>query len=104
MKRAYEHDHLVLAAGEVAGEYVLALLQAREIAVDPVEVAPDGGAAVAARESAGEQILLDGEMAEAVAAFHHLDDAAAHQVVGRELVDALSRIGDAALGDLAALG
>jgi hypothetical protein len=43
-------------------------------------------------------------MAEAVAAFHDLDDAAAHEVVGRQPVDALAAMVDAALGDLAALG
>ena len=43
-------------------------------------------------------------MAEAVPAFHHLDAAAPHQLVGRELVDALALEHDRALGDLAALG
>ena len=43
----------------------------------------------AARVGAGQQVLLDGEMAEAVAALHHLDAAAAHEIAGREAVDAL---------------
>ena len=47
-------------------------------------------AAVPAREGAGQQVLLDGQMAEAVAALHHLDAAAPHEIVGREAVDALA--------------
>jgi hypothetical protein len=37
-------------------------------------------------------------------AFHHLDDAAPDEVVGREPIDALTAAMDLALGDLAALG
>ncbi len=42
-----------------------------------------------ARIGAGQQVLLDGEVTEAVAALHHLDAAAAHELAGREAVDAL---------------
>ena len=59
--------------------------------------------AVAPREGAGEQIFLDRQMAEAVAALHHLDGAAAHQFVRRGTIDALALEQDLALGDLAAL-
>jgi hypothetical protein len=43
-------------------------------------------------------------MAEAVAALHHLDAAALHQIVRRQPVDALALELDAALGDIAAFG
>ena len=52
----------------------------------------------------GEQVFLDGEVAEAVAAFQHLDAAAPHQVVGREALDALALEFDRTLGHLATLG
>jgi len=68
-----------------------------------LQIVGDLLALAAMDEGAGQQILFHGEMAETVAALHHLDDAAAHQIVGRELVDALAGIGDRTLGDLAAL-
>ncbi len=57
-----------------------------------------------ARERAGQQVLLDRQVLEAVPALHHLAHAHAHELVGRELVDALALELDRALGDVAALG
>jgi acyl-CoA reductase-like NAD-dependent aldehyde dehydrogenase len=60
-------------------------------------------ALLAAGVRAGQQVFLDGEVGEAVAAFHHLHHAALHQVGRGEVLDALAAQLDAALGDLAAL-
>jgi hypothetical protein len=79
--------HLLLAAGGIAGLGITAVLEAGEIAVDQFEIGLDGGRPVAARIGAGQEILLDGQMLEAVAALHDLDDAAAHQFVGRQALD-----------------
>src|ERR1700730_16553248 len=46
-QRAADRDHLLLAARDVAGEALLALLQAREKAVAEIEVPPNTGAAAA---------------------------------------------------------
>jgi hypothetical protein len=43
-------------------------------------------------------------MSEAMAAFHDLDAAAPHEIVGPQQVDALAREFDRPLGHLAALG
>ena len=81
---AAERAHLLLAARGVARDGAAPFLQSRKIPIDAVEVAPDRGAAVAAREGAGEQVFLDRQVGEAMAALHHLDAAAAHQFVGRQ--------------------
>src|SRR5207244_10478910 len=65
-QRAADRAHLLLAARRIAGKGIAALGEAREIAVDLVEVAVDGSMAVTAGEGAGAQVLLDGEMGEAV--------------------------------------
>ena len=96
--------HLLLAAGGVAGERLAAIPQPREIGVDEIDVLPDGGLAVAARERAGQEVLLDRQMGEAMAAFHHLHAAAPHQLVRRARLHLLAVEHDRALGDLAALG
>src|SRR6185437_17036164 len=100
-ERAADGAHLLLAARDVARERLAALPEAREVAVDHLQVGGHGAAAVAAREGAGEQVLLYREVAEAMAALHHLDAAAAHQIVGREPVDALAGEFDPALCHLA---
>src|SRR4051812_33140377 len=73
---AADGAHLLLAAGGVARHGVLPLPQARKRRIDHGEVAPDGGVAVPTGESAGQQVLLNGEMAEAVPALQNLDAAA----------------------------
>jgi hypothetical protein len=103
-QRPADRGHLLLAARGVAGERGAPLLELRKIGIDPFEILPDRGIAVAPREGAGEQVFLDRQMREALPAFHHLDAAAAHQFVGRKPVhgDALEL--DRALGDFTALG
>ena len=103
-QRAADRAHLLLAARGVAGQRILALGQLGEIAIDHVDVALGRGLAVGPREGAGQQIFLDGEMAEAMAAFHHLDAAAPDQIVGRAVVHLGAVEQDRALGDLAAFG
>ncbi len=65
---------------------------------------PDRRPAVAAGEGAGKQVFLDGEMREALAAFHHLDAAASHQLVRRKVLHFGAVEQDRALGDVAAFG
>src|SRR5512133_841614 len=101
--RAADRAHLLLAARRVAGKRGPPLLEPWEIAVDRLDVAGDFGAAIPARESAGQKVLLYRQMAEAMAAFHDLDAAAPDELVRREPVDALAGKFDRAFGDLAAL-
>src|SRR5262249_4292352 len=56
---------------------------------------------VTASESTGEQVLLDGEMAETMAALHYLDEATPDRLGRREPVNVLTSEFDAALGDVA---
>ncbi len=69
-----------------------------------VELGGDRGAPVAAGVGAGQEVLLDRQVAEAVPPFHDLDQAAPHHLGRVEPVDADAREGDRAFGDLAALG
>src|SRR5579872_2525099 len=74
---------LLLAALCIAGESVSTLLQAGKIIVDRLEITPDRHTPVATRERAGQQVLFNRKMTEAVTAFHDLDAAAAHQLIRR---------------------
>ncbi len=78
-------------------------LEAWEIVVHHIEVTPDRGTAVAAGVGPGQQVLFDGEVLEAAATFHHLDNAAFDQLVRARLVDPFAAILDGALGDVPAL-
>jgi predicted dinucleotide-binding enzyme len=71
--------------------------------VDALEAFLQLAARNVAGVGAGEEVFLDRQVAEAVAAFHHLHHALLHQFVRRQLVDALAAEGDRALGHLAAL-
>ncbi len=77
-------------------------LEAREIVVDHLQVAPDGGA-VAAVVGADQQVFLGVQVLEDVAAFQRLDDAQPADLLGVLLIDALAVPLDAAVGDLALL-
>src|SRR5690606_32556622 len=55
------------------------------------------------RESSRQQVFLDGEVSEAMPAFHDLDAAAPDQIVWRQAVDPLAVELDRALGDLTPL-
>ena len=103
-QRAANGAHLLLAARGVAGLRTPPLAQTREVFIDLVHLATDGGAAVLARVGAGEQILLNRQVAEAVPAFHHLHAATAHQLVGAEIVHLQPIQDDAAARDFPALG
>src|SRR5207244_7177757 len=87
-QRAADGGHLLLAARGIARLRVAALLQAREVGVDLIQVFAQAGAAhfpsYAARVASGEQVLLHRKVLEAVAAFHHLADTALDQGCGIE--------------------
>jgi hypothetical protein len=80
-QRAADGAHLLLAARGVGRLAGAARLQAREVVVDLLQVG-DRGLAVLARVGAGEQVLLDGQVGEAVPPLHHLDHAALDQSAG----------------------
>ncbi len=100
-QRAADRQHLLLAAGEIAGEPG-ALLQAREIVEDHVDVGAD--LVVAAGEGAEPQVLQRRHVGDDAAALHHLKDAAADDLVGIDAVDALAVEHDFAAGDFAVFG
>src|SRR4029077_14978797 len=75
--------HLLFSARDVAGGSAAAFLEPRKIGVDELEVAAHGRAGAAARERAGQEVLLDREVREAMTAFHDLDATAPHQLVWR---------------------
>src|SRR5437867_11682934 len=102
-QRAPEGGHLLLAPRGVAGERAAPLLQLRKVAVHPSQVLLELRAARAARVGPSEEILLDREMRETVAPFHHLHYTAPHQLIGAEPVHASTAEFDRSLGDLAAL-
>src|SRR5262249_30828297 len=80
------------------------LLEPREIGIDEVEVAPDGRAAVAARERAGEKVLLDRQVREAMAPLHHLDAAPSHELIRRARMHLFAVEDDGAFGYFPAFG
>ncbi|KAI1691008.1 hypothetical protein DdX_22163 [Ditylenchus destructor] len=82
-QRTSDGAHLLFAAGGIAGLRVAARLQAREVRVHLLQRLLHRGLAVGARVGAGHQVLLDRQVGEAVAAFHHLDQPALDQL-GRE--------------------
>src|SRR4051794_17603286 len=102
-ERPADRGHLLLAAGGVAGALLPLLFQAWEVAVDPLEVRRDLAPAGTAGEGARDEVLLDGELREAVAALEHLDHAALHHGVGREAGGGLAVEQDPAAHDLPAL-
>ena len=68
---AADRQHLLLAAREQPGALVEALLEARKIAVDALEIARHG-VAVAAQERTHGEIFGDGQEREDFAAFGHV--------------------------------
>jgi hypothetical protein len=81
--------HLLFAAGEVTGRLFPALREHRKEAEDLVVRLLDAGA-VAPRERAGAQVLVDRELGEDAPAFHHLGRALADDLGRVEAVDALA--------------
>src|SRR6266498_2909160 len=102
-ERPPDGEHLLLAAGEVPRELAAVPAQRREVVEDEGVVALQAGA-VAAGVAAHHDVLVDGEVLEDAASLHHLEDAAADDLLGREPVDACSVELDGAVGDLALLG
>src|SRR5574337_993012 len=103
-QRPPDRAHLLLAARGIARERLAPLFEARKKAINALEVACDFGAPVAAGEGAGQEVLLDRQMAEAMPALHDLNRAAPDEAARRQAVDPLALEQDRALGDLAALG
>src|SRR5205085_4421334 len=79
---ARQRQHLLLAAGEAAGELAAALAQAREGLVRGFEIALDQAARRRA-ERAQQQILLDVQLGEQAPAFRHKGDAEIDNLLGR---------------------
>src|SRR5262249_26977410 len=100
---APDHHHLLLAAGEIAGLQPPALLETRENLVHPLDAVAHLFA-VAAAVAAGDEVFLDRQVREYAPAFEHLDDAAAHDLMRRQLIEPLAIELDRALGDPPALG
>src|SRR5262249_2563101 len=101
---AADGAHLLFAARRVAGERAPALAKLGKIAVDEIEIAFDCRLAVASREGAGEQVFLDGQVAEAMTAFHDLDATTPHKLVWRQILDLGILEYDGTFGHVAALG
>jgi hypothetical protein len=78
-------------------------LETGEIRVDALEILFDLGARGRTGEGTGQQVLFDGQVLEAMPAFHDLHHAALYQLGRIEPVDAIAAILDAALGDFATL-
>ena len=103
-QRAADRAHLLLAAGGVARKRLAPLGEFGEIFIDQLHVPAGSPPAVAPGEGAGEQVLLDGEVGETLAAFHHLDAAAPNQFVRRLILHFGALEHNGALGDVAAFG
>src|SRR5262249_13120645 len=86
---APDHHHLLLAAREIAGLQPPALLEAREHVVDAIDAVADELAVGAGMPARG-QILLDRKVRECARPCEPLDDAPAHHVVRRQLVEPLA--------------
>ena len=96
-QRAGDGEHLLLAAGEAAGDEVALLLQDREhgegvrhVLLHPV---------VGVEEGAEAQVLLDRQVGEDLPALGRLGEAVADALVGRDGGEALAAEGDGAAGD-----
>src|SRR6266542_714659 len=102
-ERAADREHLLLAAGEVAGEPLAALSQAREVVEHHLPVALEARPVVPG-EPTHRDVLVDRQVLEDAAALHHLEDAVADDLLGRELVEPHAVELDGAVGDLSLLG
>ena len=89
-QRPADRRHLLLAARRIAGKACAPLAQPRKVVIDLVERRCDLAARPLARECAGQQVFLDSQVREAMAA-PSLADAAAHELVRRQPVDTLAR-------------
>ena len=94
---AADRQHLLLAAGQRAGLLVAALPEAREMAVDPLDIGGDAGA-VAPGHRAELQILLDGDAQKRAAPLRYMRDPEPHDVLGRPAGDRFAVETDRAVG------
>ena len=94
---AADGQHLLLPAGQVAGDELGPLLQVGEQAVDPVQTLVE---ALVVRVGAEAEVLLDRQFGEDPSALEGLADSLAHDLGGGKVVNGLAVEGDLALGDL----
>ena len=101
-QRAADRQHLLLAAGHVAGDLVAPFEQAREqrehffAALARFRCGPGVAAHL--------QVFVDGQRRKHAAALGHLHDAAPYQLIGREMMHVLVAEPDRAVLDHAFLG
>src|SRR5262249_8502601 len=69
-----DSEHLLLAAGQIAGSHLLAFLQAREVLIDQLKVFLDL-ARVTPRVRPGDQVLMGRQVLKHPPALHHLGNA-----------------------------
>jgi len=87
---AADRAHLLFAAGCVARLALAPFTQPWKIRVDHFKVGPYGRVPVPPGISTGEEILLNGQVPETVAAFHDLNAAAPDQLVWRQCLHLVS--------------
>src|SRR5207302_7369485 len=87
---------------EVSGDLPPALAQAREV-IEAQLAIPLQSHEVAACIAAHGEVLVHGQVLENAAAFHHLEDPAAYDLLRIERLDALAVELDGAVGDFALL-
>ena len=102
-QRAADHQHLLLAARQIAGLLIAAIAQRREQRIGALDAIAQR-LVIVAHVTARYQIFLDRQVLEYAAALEHLRDAVPHHLVRWQAVEARSVELDRALGDLAALG
>jgi hypothetical protein len=88
---------------DVAGPELSSLHEGGEVAVDQLEIL-SRGTPVPSGIGSGQEIFLDGEMLEDVAAFHHLHDPPPHHLVRVPPVEGLAVQLDRPLCDVPPLG
>ena len=93
-ERAAHREHLLLAAGERAGDLTAALLQAREALVNVRDARLDGG--IGLRVRAHLQILLHGHLLEDVASLGDLRQTVLDDLVRRNALEVMALKEDAA--------
>ena len=93
---AADGEHLLLAPAQESGLAVLAVLEHREQAVDPLERLLHRGARPR-QVRAEPQVLVDGQVGEEAPALRHLHDAELDALLHAELLELLALEGDAAL-------
>ncbi len=95
-QRAPDREHLLLAAGELAGLLIAPLGEAREQLEDRGAVALDRGA-IRARIGAHREVLGDGQERKYLPPFHHEADAEPCHAIGAQAVDLAAGEDDRAL-------